>query len=259
MTTSAPRRTFRTEHGLQNEPKSPTKIPKTAEELAAESMAANMDEIVYYDAKESIETLDEWLESFKPSEILREDGVGWIVAMGKTDNCEDSRDVINLQKAWKDLVESKAPITYDNIKTLAIKYNVTTGKWLFHVPTGSKVDFLWRIIATNVVKNNLDGFSFSAKVSPYNPEESNHVISVYNHNYTNDQEVFSLEKAIRLAGVKRTLHYKPDVFTYCGIYRRNKWELRPTIYKSDYNLKNKQSEIMSHDETLVCTNELSKD
>lgn len=228
----------------------------TAEDYAAESLAADFDEWVTYKPEMHAEPLDEWLDTNRPSIISREDGVGWIGVHSPYQNDEDPPDVVGLQKAWQDLCASGAPITYNAIQVLALGYNVTTGKWLFHVPTGYKIDILWRLIANNLVGKSLGNFAHFAKVSPFDPFQENyrHVICVYNRNYTNIEEVFALEKAIRMAGIKCVMHYKPDVYTYCGIYRKNKWELRPTVYISDYDARTHVSRIQSvHENRTVST------
>lgn len=36
--------------------------------------------------------------------------------------------------------------------------------------------------------------------------------------------------------MKCLLTYKPDVYTYLGIYRANRWHLCPTLYESRFQL-----------------------
>lgn len=84
----------------------------------------------------------------------------------------------------------------------------------------------------------LEGKIWSAKVSPRDPSSnSRHVICVYNQNFTDEEQVVRLDSAIRAAGVKCVLYYKPDVYTYLGIYRNNRWKLCPTIYESMFDLE----------------------
>jgi len=48
-------------------------------------------------------------------------------------------------------------------------------------------------------------------------------------------QVYELEEALRNVGVHSRLLYKPDAFTYLQIYQNNPWNIRPTLYISDYN------------------------
>ncbi|XP_016300195.1 UPF0696 protein C11orf68 homolog, partial [Sinocyclocheilus anshuiensis] len=84
----------------------------------------------------------------------------------------------------------------------------------------------------------LDGKIDSAKVSPRDPRsDSRHVICVYNQNFTEEEQVMRLDAVIHAAGVKCVLYYKPDVYSYLGIYRNNRWKICPTIYESMFDLE----------------------
>jgi len=219
--------------------------------MAAECLLANnMDGWITYRPDDNAESLKEWLQTYSPSKVLRQDGIKWLNVSCKTPEDELPQDIDGLHKAWEKITESQTPVTYDSLKQLAIDHNVTSGKWLFDVPTGpSKVDLLWKIVVTNLIQNKMDGLSFTAKVSPYNrgPGKGDHVICIYNKNYTNTEEVYALEKAIIKAGVKCTLRYKPDVYTYCGVYRNrkrnHKHDHKHIIFVSDYDLETRESKI----------------
>lgn len=148
-----------------------------------------------------------------------------------------------LLEAWDTMKTSGRPINLKTISDLAKTYFVTSGKWLFFVETGAKVDSLWRLVAKGIVEGQLP--ARSAKVSPFNTQkDGKHVICVYNDDFTNQEEVNLLEGAIRKIGIKCPMVYKPDVYTYLGVYRRNKWHLCPSIYKSVYEITSKQSKII---------------
>ena len=56
------------------------------------------------------------------------------------------------------------------------------------------------------------------------------MISVHTEDFTDEENVFEVEKMLRQIPVKRSLTYKPDMFSVIGIYRNNKYNLKPVIY-----------------------------
>ena len=50
---------------------------------------------------------------------------------------------------------------------------------------------------------------------------------------TNIKEIHEIEKVVRNISIKCELLYKPNIFSTIGIYRENKYKLRPTIYVSN--------------------------
>ncbi|XP_030636530.1 UPF0696 protein C11orf68 homolog [Chanos chanos] len=212
-----------------------------SETYAAESLAADMDPWIIFDARKTPRAeFDRWLQSNRPSQVSRygdeADGsglVGWIAVSGP-DRCPSNKDVMGLQENWERLLASGRPVTFQTVKELALNHNVLSGKWLMHLDTGFKVDHAWECIARAVV----DGKISSAKVSPHNPRsDARHVICVYNTDFTDEGQVMRLDAVIRATGVKCPLFYKPDVYTYLGIYRSNRWKLCPTIYESRFDLE----------------------
>lgn len=212
----------------------------SAEDYAAEAMSADMDPWIVFDGRKTPRAeFNGWLESNRPSQVSRygdESGsgpVGWIAVHGPT-SCEDAADVEGLQDSWEMLLDSGRSITFHTIKELALNHNVLVGKWLMHLDTGFKVDRAWECIA----RSTLDGRICNAKVSPRDPKsDAKHVICAYNRNFTDEEQVMRLDAAIRAAGVKCVLYYKPDVYSYLGIYRNNRWKLCPTIYESMFDLE----------------------
>lgn len=214
----------------------------SAEDYAAESLAADLDPWITFDARKTPRAeFSSWLQSHRPSSVSRYgDGeagagpVGWIAVRGP-DYSEQSGDVEGLQDSWETLLTSGRSVSFQNIRELALNHSVLDGKWLMHLDTGFKVDRAWESIARATV---LEGKIWSAKVSPRDPSSnSRHVICVYNQNFTDEEQVVRLDSAIRAAGVKCVLYYKPDVYTYLGIYRNNRWKLCPTIYESMFDLE----------------------
>ncbi|XP_053715253.1 UPF0696 protein C11orf68 homolog [Synchiropus splendidus] len=212
-----------------------------AERYAAEAMAADMDPWIIFDARRTPRSeFDSWLESNRPSQVSRfgntessQAPVGWIAVLGPNHGSVDG-DVSGLQESWEKLLDSGRPVSFQNIKELALNHGVLAGKWLMHLDTGFKVDRAWECVARATVEGKIS----SAKVSPCDPSNNErHVICVYNNNFTDEGEVIRLDSYIRASGVKCPLAYKPDVYTYLGIYRNNRWKLCPTIYESKFNLE----------------------
>ncbi|XP_059566028.1 UPF0696 protein C11orf68 homolog isoform X1 [Myotis daubentonii] len=212
----------------------------TAEHLAAEAMAADMDPWLVFDARTTpASELDAWLAKYPPSQVTRygdpsspnSEPVGWIAAYGQG-YIPNSGDVQGLQAAWEALQTSGRPITPGTLRQLAITHHVLSGKWLMHLTPGFKLDHAWAGIARAVVEGRLQ----VAKVSPRAKEGGRQVICVYTDDFTDRLGVLEADAAIRAAGVKCLLTYKPDVYTYLGIYRANRWHLCPTLYESRFQL-----------------------
>ncbi|XP_028330684.1 UPF0696 protein C11orf68 homolog [Gouania willdenowi] len=212
-----------------------------SETYAAESMAADMDPWIEFDSRKTPRSeFEGWLETNRPSQVCRfgdeENGVspvGWIAVRSPNDSPSNG-DVAGLQDSWEKLLSSCRQVSFQTIKELALNHGVLNGKWLMHLDSGFKVDHAWECVARAVV----DGKISSAKVSPFNPKsDSKHVICMYNENFTDESQVVQLDSVIRATGVKCPLSYKPDVYTYLGIYRNNRWKLCPTIYESKFDLE----------------------
>ncbi|XP_064796745.1 UPF0696 protein C11orf68 homolog [Oncorhynchus masou masou] len=215
--------------------------PISAETYAAESMAADMDPWIIFDSRKTpAAEFDGWLETNRPSQVGRfgdEEGgkgpVGWIAVLGP-DHCPATGDITGLQASWERLLTSGRTITFQTVKELALNHGVLTGKWLMHLDSGFKVDHAWECVA----RAALEGKIFQTKVSPRDPKsDRKHVICSYNKDFTDENEVMRLDAVIRATGVKCSLSFKPDVYTYLGIYRNNRWNLCPTIYESKYDLE----------------------
>lgn len=211
----------------------------SAEDYAAEAMAADLDPWIIFDARKTPRAeFPSWLESNRPSQVSRlgdelSGPVGWIAVYG-TSHCPSNDDVSGLQESWERLLSSGRAVTFQTIKELALNHNVLSGKWLMHLDTGFKVDHAWKCLASAI----LDGKISEAKVSPREPNsDGQHVICVYNDNFADEEQVMQLDAAIRAAGVKCPLFYKPDAYSYLGIYRNNRWKLCPTIYESKFDLE----------------------
>ncbi|MBN3304844.1 CK068 protein, partial [Amia calva] len=215
----------------------PALVP--AESYAAEAMAADMDPWIKFNTRNTPHAeFEAWLENNRPSQVNRYgasggSNVGWIAVYGPS-YCSNTGDVDGLQEDWERLLASGRPVSFATVRELALNHGVLSGKWLIHLDSGFKVDHAWEGIARTVVEGSIP----VAKVSPRCPApEDKHVICVYTHAFTDQDEVVRLEAAIRATGVKCPLSFKPDVYTYLGIYRNNRWKLCPTIYESKFDLE----------------------
>lgn len=93
----------------------------------------------------------------------------------------------------------------------------------------TQIDEIWKSVATAVVSGCL---GYAAKVSARDRKKPTHVICVYTEDFTNEEQVRAVEIGLRKVGVTSVMRYKPDVYTTLGIYRNNRWGLKPTIYTS---------------------------
>ncbi|XP_075999801.1 UPF0696 protein C11orf68 homolog [Genypterus blacodes] len=212
-----------------------------AETFAAEAMAADMDPWIVFDSRRTPRSeFDAWLESNSPSQVCRfgdeEDGVspvGWIAVLGPNHRPK-AGDVAGLQDSWDRLLASGRSVSYQTIKELAMNHGVLSGKWLMHLDSGFKLDNAWECAA----RAAMDGKISLVKVSPYDPQrQSKQVICAHSQNFTDERDVMMLDSVLRATGIKCPLSYKPDVYTYLGIYRNNRWKLCPTIYESKFDLE----------------------
>lgn len=139
---------------------------------------------------------------------------------------EGPTDVDGLTQAWNDIQSDRLPITAD-LDVLALKYNLLTGKWMVFA-RHNQIDSLWAQIASATHAGRL---GFAAKVSPRNEADS-HVVCVYTRNYTDRRDVYKVRSALRRLGVHWKIAYKPEIYTHCGIYENNAWDIAPTRYHS---------------------------
>lgn len=176
---------------------------------------------------------------------------------GSSDTEQDSdgsSDIDKFQQDWKDLKNSGEPVNFQSISQLAKKHNIVSGgSWLFHVETGYKVDFLWSKLAKEFISGVLTDVARSIWVSSFEPimHDLSHVILVKNSDFSNEEGIFKLENAIRLAGVKTTMRYKPEIYATLGIYRNNEFGIKPTIYSSCYDVLTKESTITQVKKAIV--------
>ncbi|KAG5643434.1 hypothetical protein DXG03_000942 [Asterophora parasitica] len=123
---------------------------------------------------------------------------------------------------------SLSVITVDTLDALALAHSVLSGKWLIYA-SPAQVDDLWARIVTAVVLHSPSSTGARAKVSPARPDEP-HVICVYVEDYSDAEEVGKVREALRRAGVRWRIGFKPDIYTHVGIYKGNGWGVRPSRF-----------------------------
>ena len=131
---------------------------------------------------------------------------------------------------------------------IASKYGLTVGKWMIFTHTNA-VDLIWKKIIQSMFDDKLKHVT-SAKVSPLEdtegePFDKKHVICVYNENFLDKKEVFEAESSIRNVYPRGMLTYKPDIFTYLGIYRQNQWNIKPTLHGTQGSFSSTKSNQFS--------------
>jgi hypothetical protein len=99
-----------------------------------------------------------------------------------------------------------------------------SGKWMLF-PTCKEAVATWRVVVVAVLAGDI----WSAKIAP-RASSNGHLICVYTPDFTNHPEVLASATLLDNHGlVRRRIYYKPDIFTYAGIYRV--WDQRASIYE----------------------------
>lgn len=172
--------------------------------------------------------IDDFLKRNRPTQIECSQ-YSWISVWRHSDFSKmKSLDRASLFKEWECNMENFGKITSDYIRQLAEEYDYKTGKWLIYSKWPA-IDNVWKRVAKAVVAGKLGS---SANVSTHDPEENAHVICVYTEDFTNEDQVRKVEENLRKEGITGRMTYKPDIYTTLGIYRKNPWGLRPTVYSS---------------------------
>jgi hypothetical protein len=185
--------------------------------------------------------LNDWFKNTAPSKICRSDGVGWIYILSETITNEDRKrlfesyeGIVSLKQEWSKINENpENEVTFETFKDLAEKHDCKQGKWTIHAP---QVDDIWQNLALAFAYDKFPKGAIAIKVSPFDDLDTSgkneHVICVINKDMSDETEVFGVEKSLRNIPIRGELMYKPNIYTELGIYRSNKFGIRPTIYKS---------------------------
>ncbi|MFX0210139.1 MAG: putative phosphothreonine lyase domain-containing protein [Candidatus Hodarchaeota archaeon] len=108
------------------------------------------------------------------------------------------------------------PFDVEAIDKLAVKSGIRVGKWLVYKER-SDIDRFWEIIAKATINGILGN---SAKVSTKQLGSDRHVICIYTDDYLDLDDVNRVRDELDTLGFTERLCYKPDIYTYLGIYYR---------------------------------------
>eukprot|EP00126_Sphaerothecum_destruens_P003995 Sdes_comp17843_c1_seq1m7116 len=114
------------------------------------------------------------------------------------------------------------------------------GKWMIFLHE-KDVERIWSTIVMSIYEEKL-GSSHCCKISLKEAQEGappesgqkkpqEYVILVYTRNYLCMEDVFDVREKLRKLGIRWPITYKPDVYTYLGIYRGNLYKIRPFRYR----------------------------
>jgi len=185
--------------------------------------------------------LNDWFKNAAPSKLRRSDGVGWIYILSESITDEDKRHlfesyegVVALRQEWSKIHDDPSiQVTFETFKDLAVKHDCKLGKWIL---SSGLIDDIWQNLALAFAYDKFPKGTIALKVSPVDEFEpsgsNNHMLYVINRDMTDETEIIGVERAIRNVSIRADLQYKPNIYTELGIYRSNRFGIRPTIYRS---------------------------
>ena len=196
------------------------------------------------DDQASAAALDTFLTRLPPSKVMCSDA-GWLHCV-----CGDSsfytdedtdRRIERALESWERLVEkSKGKVTVSNVDALAKKHKLLSGKWMLFLAHGTEADSVWAGCTRAMLGGHGLGPCTEIKISSHSPSgtEGKHVLLAYVRDYTNHEDVTRAAAAIKGAiagcGVRpgdSRLLFKADIYSYLGVYAKNSYGLRPTIFE----------------------------
>lgn len=187
--------------------------------------------------------LNDWFKSAAPSKLRREDGVGWIYILSENITNEDKghlfesyEGIVALRQEWSKINDDPSiEVTFETFKDLAVKHDCKLGKWIL-THGGLQIDDIWQNLALAFAYDKFPEGTIALKVSPVDEFEpsgsNNHMIHVINRDMTDENEIILVERAIRNVSIRADLQYKPNIYTELGIYRNNRFGIRPSVYRS---------------------------
>lgn len=118
----------------------------------------------------------------------------------------------------------RIPITVKRIDELAKRSAILGGKWLVYA-SDDNINKVWQDIAKATIEGKL---GVEAKVSTSKAKPS-YVICIYTSDFLDKKDVMRVRKVLYEMGFKNKLSYKPDIYTYLGIYARTT-NIKPSRY-----------------------------
>lgn len=218
-------------------------------DLTRSSLRRSMGDRIVWDGTDEV-PLEQWISEIRPSHFSNDEGVvdyslycSWIQihSMAKDTKRANDKNIgtLHISKYHNLLDDLERTIQSTNgdlslarkectnaIMRLAKQDGCVVGKWLVF-SSSNETDALWERIAVATASGRL---GFSSKVSPCG-NNNQAVICVYVYDSTDQQEVQRIGKVLtHEMGIKGVLRFKPDIYTYIGIYGGNAWGLSPTLY-----------------------------
>ena len=183
-----------------------------AEELFQASLNADNDSWLQFQiaggvaARAQAAQLEQWLAANQPSKVARSAGIGWIAVKFR----DKGRKVVEAKAAWEEWTGER---NMRAVNRLAEQFGVRGGKWMGHLPAAA-IDEVWGQVARTLLAGGLGAPVYMVKVSPVEdvtPGQAGgeHVMIVYNTDYTDTEQVMRVENLLRSAGVSTPLTYKP--------------------------------------------------
>lgn len=119
------------------------------------------------------------------------------------------------------LIGDKLAVPVDQVSTdkLARESGLVVGKWLVYV-SADQIDDVWQTIASATLKGELGVDAKVATARQASSAGGEYVICVYTENYLNMEDVQRVRDKLRELGFTQRLYYKPDIYTYLGIYSK---------------------------------------
>merc|ERR1712094_154598 len=96
--------------------------------------------------------------------------------------------------------------------------------------TGGEVDSAWSTVAKAMARGEL---GHVAKVSTQPDGSGKHVVCIYCHDFSDCSDMQRIAQRLVELGLGTMLQpgFKPDLFTYLGIYSGNRWGLPATCFQ----------------------------
>lgn len=158
-----------------------------------------------------------------------ENGTHWIFARIPTNSGRGDWEAAKEEYQARLRAKKRPTTTY--LDELAKRHNVLSGKWcLFYkthqlVDEGSEEAGVWARIRDSLFKGQLGD---SAKIAPRSTNET-HVICVYVSDYFDRSMIGNTLSHLRSLGLRASLSFKPDLYTYLDIYKGNEKVTRAPI------------------------------
>ncbi len=120
------------------------------------------------------------------------------------------------------------PVDQSSIDKLARAAGLVVGKWLLYVPKDS-IDQVWKKVAHATLEGELGSSTKVATARQAGPGDE-YVICVYTEDYLDTDDVKRVREKLRGLGFTQRLYYKPDIYTYLGIYSKTFPGVRASRY-----------------------------